>query len=414
MSTTTNALQRHAKQSKPRHRVRKWVKRIALGLVAIGAIAGIVYAWLPSPVVVDVSLASRTKLAVEVDEDGQTRVRDRFVVAAPTSGNLERIEIEAGRAVVKGDRIAQIDPPDPALLDRRSRDEAKARLAGAIARLHRADTTIARARATRDLAVREAASAKDLAARGAIGGVERDRLELQAQISIRDVAAAETERTAAAAEIAGIRAILGDNGAAATHTPLTVTAPTAGKILRVIRDSAGPVAIGAPLVEIGDPEALEVVIDVLSSSATQIRPGMEVAIENWGGDPLTGHVRMVEPSAFTRISSLGVEEQRVKVLVDIDKPPGSLGDGFRVDARIFLWRGTDVLAVPASAVFRDHDRWAVYAIEDGRARLRPVELGHRGRTAVEITGGISDGTPIILHPSDRVVDGVHVTERDAD
>jgi len=404
-------LQRHAPLSRPRHVVRKWVKRILLGLIAAAGLAGLIRAWMPSPVAVDVAIASQTTLDVEVDEDGQTRVRDRYVVTAPVTGNLERIDLEAGAHVIRGDLIARIAPPDPTLLDARSRDEARARLAGAIARLHRADTTIARAVAARELAVREAGRARDLAAHGAIGGVERDRLELEAQLATRDVTAAETERAAAAAEIAGIRVVLGERVASSGRSPLAVTAPTAGTILRVIRDSAGPIAVGSPLVELGDPRAIEVVVDVLSGDATKIRRGMEVAIEGWGGASLTGHVRLVEPSAFTRISSLGVEEQRVKVIVDVEQPPATLGDGFRVDARIFLWRGAGVLTVPASAVFRDHDRWAVYTVEDDRARLRPVEIGHRGRVTVEIAAGITTGTTIILHPSDRVSDGARVAPR---
>jgi HlyD family secretion protein len=181
-------------------------------------------------------------------------------------------------------------------------------------------------------------------------------------------------------------------------------------VLKVVRDSAGPVAAGAALVELGDVRSLEVVVDVLSSDAAQIRTGMPVAIEGWGGDrPLVGEVARVEPSAFTKISALGVEEQRVNVIVALASPPTSLGDGFRVDARIFTWRGTNVLAIPGSAVFRDRGHWAVYAIDGGKARLRRVELGHRGRLEVEVISGLAAGQQVVLHPSDRIRDGVEVS-----
>jgi HlyD family secretion protein len=193
---------------------------------------------------------------------------------------------------------------------------------------------------------------------------------------------------------------------------VTVVAPVAGRVLRVVRDSAGPVVAGAPLVELGDPRALEIVVDVLSSDAVRIATGMPVALEAWGGEhPLRGEVRSVEPSAFTRISALGVEEQRVKVIVAIADPPAELGDGFRVEARIFTWRGDRVMTVPASAVFRDKDRWAVYAVEGGRARARPVEIGHRGRLDVEIVSGLLPGTAVILHPTDQIRDGIAIEPR---
>jgi HlyD family secretion protein len=407
MSTTP--LKRHAR-SRPRHLARRWIKRIVLALVALGGLALLIFAWLPSPVAVDVAVARRGALDVEVDEDGQTRVRDRFVVAAPTSGMLERIELQAGATVARGDVIARIAPPDPVLLDDRTRSETTARLAAAAARARSADTAITRAMVARDAAVREANRSRALAERGAISGAERDRAELEEQLAIRDVAAARTMRAAADAEVAAVRAVI-ENGKRATPASHPVIAPAGGRILRVLRDSAGPVLAGAPLFEVGDPSATEVVVDVLSSDATRIRPGMEAAIEGWGGEPLRAVVRLVEPSGFTRISALGVEEQRVKVILEAERPPATLGDGFRVDARIFLWRGSQVLAVPASAVFRDHDRWSVYTIEDGRARLRRVELGHRGRFATEIVGGLAEGATVILHPGDRVREAGRVAPR---
>jgi HlyD family secretion protein len=401
--------------SKPRRRtsrrtIIRWIKRGVLIALGVAVIAAIVIAWLPKPVPVDVGVARRIALDVEVDEDGQTRVRDRFVVAAPIGGTLQRIELDAGAQVEVGDVIARIEPPAVGLLDERSRREAAARLAAARAREPRAATAVARAKVAREAAARDTERARALFEGGAISGADRERAELAEQLAIRDLGAAETDRASAAAEAAAIQAQLAPPPTAGAHATVPVTAPVRGEVLKVVRDSAGPVAAGAALVELGDVRSLEVVVDVLSSDAAQIRTGMPVAIEGWGGDrPLVGEVARVEPSAFTKISALGVEEQRVNVIVALASPPTSLGDGFRVDARIFTWRGTNVLAIPGSAVFRDRGHWAVYAIDGGKARLRRVELGHRGRLEVEVISGLAAGQQVVLHPSDRIRDGVEVS-----
>ena len=301
-----------------RRAIAKWMKRVGLTVLGVGTLAGIGYAWLPKPAAVDVATVRRGPLDVEVDEDGQTRVRDRFVVSAPITGNLQRVEVLPGTAVTAGQVIGRIEPPDPALLDERSRREATARLSAAIAHQHRAEVAIARAELARDAAVREAARSRTLDQRGAIAASERERTDDQEQLARRDLAAAETERASAAAEVAAARAVLGEPTPRATSRTVAVTAPATGQVLRVVRDSAGPVIAGAPLVELGDPRALEVVVDVLSSDAARIAPGMPVAMEAWGGErALSGRVTRVEPSAFTRISALGVEEQRVKVIATI-------------------------------------------------------------------------------------------------
>ncbi|HEX5059577.1 MAG TPA: efflux RND transporter periplasmic adaptor subunit, partial [Kofleriaceae bacterium] len=303
-----------------------------------------------------------------------------------------------------------IEPPVPGLLDERTRREAKARLAAAVAHASRANAAIERAQVARDAATREAKRAQTLFEREAITAAERDQAADTEQLALRDLAAAQTERASAVAEADAIRAQLGEASPQDKQRIVTVTAPISGRVLRVVRDSGGPVATGAPLVELGDTQSLEVVVDVLSSDAARIHPGMPVAIEAWGGDKnLSGTVAEIEPSAFTRISALGVEEQRVKVIVGLSEPPPTLGDGFRVEARIFTWQGTNVLTIPTSAVFRDHGRWAVYAVEGGKARLRRIELGHRGRLDVEVVSGITAGEAVVLHPSDRIRDGVKLT-----
>ena len=282
-----------------------------------------------------------------------------------------------------------------------------------MARQRSAATAIARARAARDAAVRDAQRARRLADAGAISIAERDRADLAEELALRDLAAATAERAAAAAEVAAARAVLGDERRPEhPGARVAVVAPAAGQVLRLLRDSEGPVAVGTSLLELGDPRALEIVIDVLSSDAARVAPGMPVEIERWGGDrSLTGQVRRVEPSAFTRISALGVEEQRVRVIATLDAPPPTLGDGFRVAARIITWRGDDVLAVPASAVFRDRGQWAVYVVAEGRARLQPITPGHRGRLAIEVVGGLAAGDRVIVHPGDRVRAGTRVVAR---
>lgn len=410
MTTQTPSLDRHAARRSPhalRHTVMRWLKRGLLVFGAAAAIAALVWAWMPKPVAVDLAVVRRAPLEVTVEEDGKTRVLDRYVVAAPIAGNLQRIELRAGDPVARGAVVARIQPPDPALLDPRSREQATAQLAAALAHQRSAETSIVRARAARDSAARDADRMRTLAERQVITASEREHAELTEQIAEQDLAGAEQQRQAALAEVAAARAVLGQGGA--PHGALAVTSPVAGQVLKVVRDSAGPVTAGAPLLELGDARALEIVVDVLSSDAARVEPGMAVAIAAWGGEgELAGRVTRVEPSAFTRISALGVEEQRVNLIIALDNAPPTLGDGFRVEARVMIWRG-EALVAPASAVFRDHGRWAVYTVEAGRAHLRTVELGHTGRLDVEIASGLAPGTAVILHPGDRVADGTKVS-----
>lgn len=410
---TTSRLRAQLHRRPARHTARRWTARGLLVLVGLAIAGGIVWAWWPAPVAVDVATVQRAPLDVEVDEDGQTRVRDRFVVYAPITGTLERIAREAGDGVAAGEILARIRPLAPMLLDERTRRATAARLEAALAHLRRAEAAIARTSAAREQTDRDLARSRTLAQHGAITASELEQSETAAQLAMHDLAAATSDRAAAVADVAAVRAELSrDAEAASMRDEQLVLSPASAVILKITRDSSGPVAQGAPLVELGDPHALEVVIDVLSSDAAQIDPGMPVEYDAWGGEPpLDGVVRDVEPSAFTRISALGVEEQRVHVVATLDHPPARVGDGFRVQARIFVWRGAHVLSVPTAAVFRDHGRWAVYVVDGGRARLVPVELGHRGRLTVEIVRGVDEGTEVVAHPSDRVVDGARIVRR---
>ena len=396
---------------KPAHATRRtltrWLRRIAIAAGLLGVVALLVYNWMPKPIEVETATALRGPLEVTVEEDGKTRVHERFVVAAPISGNLARIELQAGDAITAGQVIAQIQPPDPALLDPRSRDEATARLAAAVAQQRIAQTAVTRARAARDQAIRDAERTRKLASTGAVTASERERSDVAEQLAIADAGAADQQLTAAVASVAAARAVLGQGTRIGAAFP--VASPASGRVFKVVRDSAGPIAAGAPLVELGDPHAIEVVIDVLSSDAARITTGMSCKITAWGGDhDLAGTVVRIEPSAFTRISALGVEEQRVNIIVAIADPPAALGDGFRVEGKIILWSG-ETLIVPGSAVFRDKGTWAVYTVERGRAKLVHVEIGRRGRLDVEVAAGIAPGAQVILHPGDAITGGARVS-----
>ncbi len=411
-SVSEQELARHRRQRMARRRLGRWLKRGALSIAAAGIAGALAYAWLPEPVEVDIGRAHRGELSTFVEEDGRTRVRDRFTVSAPLAGDLVRMELEPGDAVIAGAVIARILPPDPALMDERTRADAEARLAAAIARERQARARIPTARASAEVAEREAERARTLFSAGAISASERDRRVLDAATADEGTWSAVQEQRVAAAEVKTATAALGRLGGPAGSRALEVTAPVAGEILRLHRESEGPIAAGAPIVDIGDRRGVEAVVDVLSIDATRIAPGMPAWLEAWGGArPLSARVRQVEPSAFTRVSALGVEEQRVNVILAIESAPSELGDGYRIEARIQTWRGESLLMVPASAVFRQGRGWAVYAVEHGKAQLRPIEVGHRGRLDVEVTGGLAEGSPVILYPTDRIRDGVEVRSR---
>lgn len=389
----------------------RWLKRGLLIAIALAIVAGVVRAWIPDPIVVDTAVVQRRTLETEIAEDGKTRVRDRYEVTAPISGTLLRVDIDPGQVVAAGDVLATIVPPDPGLLDARSRDEAIARQSLAIAHEQTSRALIAKATAARDVAVREATRTRQLVQRGAVPAAEDERAALAAEVAERDLTSAQAQRAAAIAEIDAARALLGTTRAGAATPSVQVKAPAGGRVLRVLRESSGPVAAGTPLCELGDLAGLELVVDVLSSEAPRVAPGMVVEIDRWGGDGLLrAVVSRVEPAAFTRVSALGVEEQRVRVIATIQAPPPSLGDGFGVAARIVTWHGDDVLSVPASAVFRHRGEWAVYVVDQDRARLQTVTVGHRGRLDAEVAG-IAEGTRVILHPGDSVHEGGKVVSR---
>ena len=395
-------------------------RRMLLIASAAAIVGAVVYAFLPQPVPVDTAIVERGLLRVTVDEDGKTRIKEPYTVSAPLAGRLLRIGLDPGDAVTAGSTvIARIEPTDPALLDPRARAEAQARVKAAEARLQRASADLDRAAAALQYAESDLARTRELYEKGT---VSEDRLE-QKQLAQRTASveyrAAQFNEEIARFELEVAKAALvrtePDGRSPAEDWYFEIRAPITGRVLRVFRESTTIVSPGDPLLELGDPLDLEVVVDVLSSDAVKIRPGAAVFLEQWGGEkPLRGTVRLVEPSGFLKVSALGVEEQRVNVVVDFQDPPevrSTLGDGFRVEARIVVWEKSGVLKVPIGALFRRQDRWAVFVVDQGRARLQRVEVGQRGRLEAEVLKGLSENDRVIVYPSDKVHDGVRVRAR---
>jgi HlyD family secretion protein len=395
----------------------RWLKRL-LGLaLVLGLVGAIVWAAMPTPIPVDAGRVERGPMRVTVDEDGMTRVKDRYVVVAPQSGELERISLEAGDSVTAGQVVARIQPPEPTLLDVRSRSEAQSRVATAQAALQKAKAAVVETRANRELARQELARNQKLATTGAATRQELDRAKFAMQSAESQLEAAQFAVRQAQGELQQAQAVLArlSGDTSKNVPPLEVRTPASGKVLKVNRQSAGAVKQGDALIEVGDPSRLEIVTDVLTSDAVHIKPGAPVLIERWGGDrPLKGHVDHIEPSAFTRTSALGVDEQRVNVITQIDDPRdrwSSLGDAFRVETSVTVWEGGDVLQAPASSVFRKGQGWATYKVMGGRAHLQSVEVGRRNPQVVQITGGLQQGDRVVLYPSDQLKDGGRVVLR---
>jgi HlyD family secretion protein len=408
-------------RSAPRAKAKRWlplVKRVLAGIALLAAAGGLFYAWLPEPIPVDVVSAARGPLRVTVDEDGRTRVKDRYVISAPLLANLARIELEPGDSVQSGQLLARLMPLEPPLLDARTRAQSEARVASAQASLRQSESGVTRARTALEYANSEAERQRSLNAQGATAQHALESAELQQRTLREDLASAEFARSVSGYELEMARLTLArQSGRGRPNDEIALAAPLSGQVLKVIQKSAGVVQPGAALLELGDVHALEIVADLLTSDAVHVRPKARTWIQRWGGDAvLAAHVRSIEPSAFTRLSALGVEEQRVNVIIDLDAPRAewaALGDGYRVEVQILTWQGDDVLAVPESAIFRRQDSWATFAVREGKARLVPIEIGHRNGELVEVQRGLGVGAQVIVHPSDRIADGQRVAVRDA-
>ncbi|HEY8368042.1 MAG TPA: HlyD family efflux transporter periplasmic adaptor subunit [Thermodesulfobacteriota bacterium] len=394
--------------------------RIAAWIAGAFVLALLAWAFRPRPVVVETGVVTRGPLEVTVAGEGETRVRDRYVVSAPVAGLVPRITLDPGDPVERGQPLAVVEPAVPPLLDVRSREEQVARVRSAEALLDRAEAQVARAETALRLAERELSRRRRLAAEGLIPEAELDAAEALAASRARELEAARSEARSARFDLERERATLMGVGsgpsprASTTTARVEVRSPVAGRVLRVVQESAAVVPAGTPLVEVGDPGDLEVVVDLLSTDAVAVEPGAEARLEGWGGKPLPARVRLVEPSGFTKVSALGVEEQRVNVILDFAGPAedrAALGDGYRVDVRIVVWARPDVLQVPVAALFRDEEGWAAYVVENGRARRRAVQVGQRAERAAEVLSGLEEGETVILYPGDRVEEGGRVTAR---
>ena len=399
---------------------RVWLRRGPWIFAAMVVAGLLVWAFTPRPVEVETAIVVRGPFRKTVDEDGKTRVRDRYVVSAPVPGRLLRVELKAGAPVNPGTLLARLAPAAPAPLDARTELEYRERLGAAEATQLRAAAGIERAGVALEQAKAEEARAAKLAAEGFTSRQALDNAQREVELKVKELAAAHFDGHAAEHQVAMAQAAITryrqDAGGKPTGAAIwDIRSPVAGSVLRVAQESEAIVAAGAPILEIGDPRALEIVVDVLTADAAAIRPGAAVELDHGGGAPvLAGRVRLVEPAAFTKTSALGVEEQRVNVVIDFAAPAtawGNLGDGHRVDTRITVDTRDDAVLVPVSALFRHGDGWAVFAVSGSRARLQALTTGPRNGMVAVVLGGLDPGTSVIAYPSDAVADGVRVRAR---
>ena len=393
-------------------------RRVWLFIFLLVIVLAIGYGFIPKPLTVETAVVKTGSLTVTIDEEGKTRVVNRFIVSAPVAGFARRIKLDVGDAVNKGQVITELEPLRSIVLDPRSRAEAEARVAAAEASLKAAKENALAARASAEF------SKKDLER---MSTLFKEELVTQEKL---DEAETEVLRNDAALRSSEFAVEVARYEMEAAHTALkysaagepkqntervVIKAPVSGNVLKINRESEGVIREGEPLIEIGNPRELEIEVDVLSADAVKIKPGTPVLFERWGGDyPLKGRVRIVEPAGFTKLSALGVEEQRVLVISDIISPGKEweqLGDGYRVEASFILWEGSNVLQVPASALFRHNGGWAVFVAKNKRAELREVKFGYRNGLSTEITSGLSEGEIVITHPDSSIQDGTTVRLR---
>ncbi len=390
-----------------------WRRRLPwLGGLALLALI-IVGLW-PRALPVEIATVARGPLVVTVDEEGMTRVKNRYVVSAPVGGQLRRIDWKAGAPVEAGKTVlATLETSGADFLDARSQAQAEARIRAATAARDAAQAQHERASAAAQLAASDLARLRQLFEQKVLSPQEFDAAQMRATTARQDERAAEFNHRVAEHELEQARALLVRTQPGGDVEPLQITAPVDGRILRVYQESARVVPPGFALMEVGDPTDLEVRIEVLSRDGVAIHPGARVSLEQWGGaEPLNARVRLVEPSAFTKISALGVEEQRVYVVADFTDPLSrrpTLGDSYRVEARIVTWENPSVIHIPSGALFQLGGKSQVFVLDGSRARLRPVTAGHSNGVNVEITDGLKEGDRVVVYPGDKVVDGTRVT-----
>ncbi len=400
---------------------RRFRRFLAAALLASVVGLALLYAFWPRPVPVDLAEVRRGAIQVTIADQGRTRIKDIYVVSAPLAGRLLRIEREVGDAIIADETLlATLEPADPSFLDARSEREAQAVVRAAEAARGLAEAELTRAEAELEFARAELKRARSLARKGTISSSSLDRAILEVKTREAALATAgaalrvkrhelETARARLIAPVGGVLAS-GEGGCCAE-----IRAPVSGQVLKILQESEAVVAAGTALLEVGDPATLEIVVDLLSADAVRVRKGAAVVIEDWGGEvALAGRVLRVEPYGFTKISALGIEEQRVDVAIAFESPRQDwrgLGHGYRVGLRIIVDEASDVTVAPLGALFRLGENWAAFVVEDGRARRRLVELGRLNQHEVEIVSGLAAGEVVVLYPRGRIADGVAVTAR---
>jgi HlyD family secretion protein len=395
--------------NKPRNsRTRRLVRPIAWG---VGLVAVAVLAWavlVPEPLRVETARAERGPLEVTVDQEGEVRAHDRYIVAAPIAGRLARVELHDGDPVRAGQVVARLAP---APLDPRERQEVVARLAAARALVREAQQNTQKVSAELAQAERERTRMDKLVTEGFVSPEAAEEARTVVATARATLAAARSREVAARSEakVAEAALLAVPEGEGKPGRLMELSSPVDGQVLRVLEKSERTLPAGTPVMTVGDPARFEIVADVLSTDAVKIEAGDPARLEEWGGDrPLRARVRLVEPYAFTKVSALGIEEQRVNVVMDPVDPLGPLGDGYRVEARIVIWSADDVLKVPASALFRSGDGWAVFRVEKGRAITHEVEVGQRNALEAQIVNGLQAGEVVIRYPSNELRNGIRV------
>lgn len=403
--------------------------RTVLVLVMSGLlIAAAFYVFWPRPLMVDMGQVVKTSMTVTINEEAKTRVRDAYIVSAPIVGRLLRVEVEPGDAVEEGiSTIARMLPAPPSALDIRTREQARALVSAAEAALRVARADMNKATADIDLADLDLERARHLKKSGTLAQAALDRAEREWRASRASLDTAKAAISMREANLANARARLisfreqpmAGSDPLPTEKAIPLTAPVSGKILRVMQESATTLIAGTPILEIGDiSNDLEIVAELLSTDAVQVSPGDRVIIDNWGGThPLNGTVKRLEPWGFTKFSALGVEEQRVNVIINFTDPPDrrrGLGHGFRVEAQIVVWENEQALTIPSSALFRQNGEWAAFVVIDGRAFVKPVKIGRNNGVQAELLEGLDAGTTLILYPAPGLTDNMRVKQRTAE
>lgn len=402
--------------------LKRYSRPILVGAVVLTIMALMIFAFWPRPVPVDIGTVVRAPMEYTITEEGRTRVHDAYIVSTPVTGRLRRVEVEPGDAVARGeDVVAYMAPSNPAVLDVRTREQARANVSAAEAALRLAQAERNRAVADLELADSELARQQTLRDSGVVSEAAFDRVLRERRSASAALDTAEAAVSVRQAELQNARAMLqgiddGDNPAAGVVEDIPIQAPASGRVLRVIQQSEATLPAGTPILEIGNVENdLEVLVELLSTDAVQVRTGQSVRIADWGGaEVIEGVVERVEPWGFTKYSALGVEEQRVNTIISFADPadrPAGLGHGYRVVAEIVIWEDDDALVVPSSALFRDGEDWAVFVVRDGRAQSVRIEIGRNNGLEANVLDGLSVDDRVVLYPSSAIADGVRVTAR---